>query len=62
LSSTTEFNRYNHQKIIIADQAAARRTINGAFQSDDLEAMTNIAREVFGLRVVQRDGEILISR
>jgi transmembrane sensor len=57
-----EFNRYNHQKIVIADQAAGRRTINGAFQANDLEAMTNIAREVFGLRVVQRNDEILISR
>lgn len=57
-----EFNRYNRQKIVIADEAAGRRTINGAFQANDLEAMTNVAREVFGLRVVQRNGEILISR
>ena len=57
-----EFNRYNRQKIIIADQAAGRRTINGAFQANDFEAMTNIAREVFGLRVIRRNDEILISR
>ena len=50
-----EFNRYNQQKIVIADQAAGRRTINGAFQANDLEAMTNIAREVFGLRVDARE-------
>jgi len=57
-----EFNRYNQKKIIIADKAAGRRTINGAFQASDLEAMTNIAREVFGLRVDRRNNEILISR
>jgi transmembrane sensor len=57
-----EFNRYNRQKIIIADRAVGRRTINGAFQANDLEAMTNIAREVFGLRVERRNDEILISR
>jgi transmembrane sensor len=57
-----EFNRYNQKKIIIADQAAGRRTINGAFRANDLEAMTNIAREVFGLRVMQKSDEILISR
>ena len=47
-----QFNRYNQRKIVIADQAAGRRTINGAFQANDLEAMTNIAREVLGFALI----------
>lgn len=56
-----EFNRYNQQKIVISDPAAARLRIMGSFQANDLGAVTNIAREVFKLQVVQKRDEILIS-
>jgi len=56
-----EFNRYNDKKIVIADQAVAHLRIMGSFQANDLQAVTNIAREVFKLRVMQKRDEILIS-
>ena len=57
-----QFNRYNQQKIVIADAAAARLTIVGTFPTNDLEAVLNTAREVFDLHVSQKGDEILISR
>lgn len=56
-----EFNRYNEQKIVISDPAAARLRIMGSFQANDLEAVPNIAREVFKLRVMRERNRILIS-
>lgn len=57
-----EFNRYNHKKIIVADGEVGRRRLMGSFEANDLEAVTNIAREVFKLHVDEKSDEILISR
>ena len=57
-----EFNRYNRQKIVIADPKVARLTIVGTFPATDVDAIINTAREVFGLHATQQDGHIVISR
>jgi transmembrane sensor len=57
-----EFNRYNRQKIVITDPKVARLTIVGTFPANDVEAIINTAREVFGLHTEQKNDRILISR
>jgi transmembrane sensor len=56
-----ELNRYNQQKIVIADASVARLTMNGAIPATSLSAFTNTARDVFGLKVETRGNEIVIS-
>jgi transmembrane sensor len=56
-----ELNRYNRQKIVIADASVARLTMNGAIPATSLSAFTNTARDVFGLKVETRGNEIVIS-
>jgi len=56
-----EFNRYNRTKLIIADQAAARRTIGATFPVHDVELFARVAQQVLGLRVEHRGGDIAIS-
>lgn len=57
-----EFNRYNRQKIVIGDAAAAETTIDGTFLSNDPGAFTDAAQTVFGLHVKNRGNSILVSR
>jgi len=56
-----ELNRYNRQKIVIADASVARLTMNGAIPATSVSAFTNTARDVFGLKVETRGNEIVIS-
>jgi len=60
--AAAEFNRYNGQKVVIADDLAASLTIDGTFLTDDPGAFTDAAQTVFGLRVTKRGNEIVISR
>ena len=57
-----EFNRYNRQKIVIGDAAAAETTIDGTFLSNDPGAFTDAAQTVFGLKVRARGDLIVVSR
>jgi transmembrane sensor len=57
-----EFNRYNREKLVIADAAAARRTIYGTFEAGNVELFARVARDVLGLHVENRGGAIVISR
>lgn len=59
--AAAEFNRYNTHKIVIADNAAAKLTINGTFQTGDVAAFTDAAHAVFGLRITTRNGQTVIS-
>jgi len=61
-SVADEFNRYNSQKIVVADQAAGRSTIYGTFQTGNIMAFARLAHEVLGLHVERRGGDIVISR
>ena len=60
--AAAEFNRYNRERIVIGDQAAARLTIDGTFPAKDVRGFAEVAQAVFGLRVERRDGETVISR
>jgi transmembrane sensor len=56
-----EFNRYNREKLIVTDPAAARLTIGGTFPANDVSAFTDVAQDVLGLRVETHGDEIVIS-
>ena len=60
--AASEFNRYNSKKLVIADQASARRTIVGTFPVDDVTAFTDVVQDVMRLHVANRGDEIVISR
>jgi transmembrane sensor len=62
VEAADEFNRYNRTKLIVADAAAARRTIGATFPVHDVELFAHVAQQVLGLRVEHRDGDIVISR
>jgi transmembrane sensor len=57
-----EFNRYNRNKLVIADAQAAKLTVVGTFGTNDVDAFVRLAKRVFGLRVVQHEDETVISR
>jgi transmembrane sensor len=60
--AAAEFNRYNRERVVIGDRAAARLTIDGTFPAKDVRGFAEVAQAVFGLRVERHDGETLISR
>jgi transmembrane sensor len=60
--AAAQFNRYNRQKIVIADSVAAARTIGGTFPTDGVDDFAHLAQSVLGLRVTVRGEEIVISR
>jgi len=57
-----EINRYNEQKVIIADADAARLKINGTFPSNDVRLFGRVAHVVLGVNVESRNGGVVISR
>jgi transmembrane sensor len=57
-----EFNRYNQQKLVVADAAIARLTVDGTFPANRIGSFARVARDVLGLRVEERGDEIVISR
>ncbi len=60
--ATAEFNRYNTNKITIADPKTARITIGGTFQAGNINAFAHLVRILLGLRVEHRGNETVISR
>src|SRR5580692_8276380 len=52
--AVSEFNRYSRQTIVIADDDAARSTIDGALPIGDLQEFTRMARNFFELHPVRR--------
>jgi transmembrane sensor len=61
-SAAVEFNRYNRQKLIVADAASARLTINGTFRTIDVDAFVDVAQDILHLRVERLGDETIISR
>ncbi len=57
-----EFNRYNREKIVVADRASGEMSVTGTLSATDPDQFIRMARNLFGLRVERRNGEILISR
>jgi transmembrane sensor len=60
--AAAEFNRYNREKLVVVDNATARLTMDGTFPANNTQAFIRLAQEVFGLRVVNGENEIVISR
>jgi transmembrane sensor len=57
-----ELNRYNVQKIVIADADAAHLQINGTFPSNNSHLFGHVAHVVLGVNVENNGDEIVISR
>lgn len=60
--AAAEFNRYNHMKMIIADPAVARLTIDGTFPTSDVQAFTAVTQHILGLHTERYSDEVVISR
>jgi transmembrane sensor len=60
--AAAELNRYNRQKLVIADPAIASETIGGTFGTKDIETFARVARTALGLRVANNGAEIIIFR
>ncbi len=60
--AASEFNRYNRQKIVIADPAVAQLMIDGTFRTNGVAAFVDVAQEVLKLHIENDGDEILISR
>jgi transmembrane sensor len=60
-AAADEFNRYNREKLIVADPVAASRTIGGTFPKNGLVDFAEVARAMLGLKVTKDDDRIVIS-
>jgi len=56
-----ELNRYNTQKLVIADAAVGRTRIDASIPINGVEVLARIARDAMGLRVTQRGNEIILQ-
>ena len=56
-----EFNRYSSEKLVVADQAAARTRVSATFPVNGVEDFVRLAHRVLGLKVERKDGETVIS-
>jgi transmembrane sensor len=59
--AAAEFNRYNRRKLVISDEAAAAIRIGGSFQAENIDDFARLLEQGFGLKVQQKDGEIIVS-
>ena len=59
--AAAEFNRYNRQKIVIADPSAAHITIGATLPQNDVPAFARVAQKIFGLHVERQGDNIVIS-
>ena len=57
-----EFNRYNRQKLVVADPAAAMVLIGGTFRADNVEAFVRLAEATFGVSAELRGDEIVLRK
>jgi len=60
--AVAEFNRYNGEKLVLADAATGALTIGGTFSVHHLDDFTKLVQLVLGLHVKADGNEILISR
>ena len=60
--AASEFNRYNRDKLIIADPAVASMTIDGTFPVNNVRLFAQVVHDVLGLRVESRADESVILR
>lgn len=60
-AAVTEMNRYNETKLVVADPDSAALPINGLFQAGDSRHFANAVALSYGLVVIERDDEIVLS-
>ncbi len=60
--AAAEFNRYNLQKIVVADSNIARLNINGALRANDPQIFVRSMKMFFDIRVEVRPDTIILSR
>lgn len=56
-----ELNRYNRQKVVIADPELARLKLDASIPTNGIDAFVRVARNFLGLHAHERDNEIVIS-
>jgi|HubBroStandDraft_2_1064218.scaffolds.fasta_scaffold04811_2 transmembrane sensor len=61
-AAADEINRYNTEKIVIADRGAASRVFGGKFRTNDAGRFANVVAAALALQVERRGNEIVISR
>ena len=59
--AAAQFNRYNREKLVVADAKAAAIRIDGTFPTDGVSIFTDAIHNVFGLRIENRARTIVIS-
>ncbi|MFC4595485.1 FecR family protein [Sphingobium tyrosinilyticum] len=60
--AAAELNRYNRQRIVIADPAIGRERLVGYFRTSDSAKFATAVAEMTGARVTEKERVILISR
>lgn len=60
--AAAQLNRYNVQKVVVADSDAAQERIEGTFPSNNVELFGRVAQSVLGLHVSKKGNDIVISR
>jgi transmembrane sensor len=58
----TEFNRYNRQKITIADEETATILVGGNFRADNVDAFVRLLDDSFGVTVFHHGDEIVLRK
>lgn len=57
----SEFNRYNHTRLVIADPGLAGIPVGGTFRADNVEGFARLLEEGMGLSVERRGSDLVIS-
>lgn len=60
--AAAQFNRYSQTKLVIADPKVSQLKVNGTFLTSNVQAFADATQVVLGLRLENRNHEILISR
>ncbi len=60
-AAADEMNRYNAIKLVVEDPEASALLINGLFQAGDSTHFANAVAQAYGLEVIERGDEIVLS-
>jgi len=60
--AVAEMNRYNRQKILVADPSLAAMKITGTFRPTQYEAFVRVLGDGFAIDARNEDGQIMLSR
>lgn len=60
-AAAAEMNRYNQTKLVVQEPEAAALLINGLFQAGDSTHFANAVAQAYGLTVIERGDEIVLS-